>query len=247
MSVHEARRLLIAAGHGATLSAAAPARTGCWAGAGATEQLEHFICERLAERGVRAVHIVERDADGAHKTKSPKRRAAQITAFAHGSAQVLCAGTRAVRLGHNLDAASVAILLGFPWSHEETDQFKKRVHRLTSKLPVTIYSVFPKGSTGERKHNLLGAKSAAADLALDGQLIDVPEEAVDWRKVVKEMQAAGAALGGEDTVEESTLAELWGRAEGPFASLGATPSAPAREPAPVDPDETEQMELFAAA
>jgi len=42
VSVVEARRLLIAAGHGATLAAAATPRPGCWAGAGAEEQLEHL-------------------------------------------------------------------------------------------------------------------------------------------------------------------------------------------------------------
>jgi hypothetical protein len=34
---------LIAAGHGATLAAAATPRQGCWAGAGAEEQLEHVV------------------------------------------------------------------------------------------------------------------------------------------------------------------------------------------------------------
>lgn len=42
MSVREARRRLIAAGHGATLAAAATARPGCYSGAGAAEQLEHL-------------------------------------------------------------------------------------------------------------------------------------------------------------------------------------------------------------
>jgi hypothetical protein len=42
MSVRKARSRLIAAGHGATLAAAATARPGCWAGAGAEEQLEHL-------------------------------------------------------------------------------------------------------------------------------------------------------------------------------------------------------------
>lgn len=100
---------------------------------------------------------------------------------------------------------------------------------------------------GERKHNLLGAKSAAADLALDGQLIDVPEEAVDWRKVVKETQAAGAALAAQDTIEESTLAALWEQAEGPFTALRPEPVGADCELARVDPDETEQLELFAVA
>jgi len=42
MSVIEARRLLVGAGHGATLAAAASPRAGCWAGAGAVEQVEHL-------------------------------------------------------------------------------------------------------------------------------------------------------------------------------------------------------------
>ena len=157
-----------------------------------------------------------------------------------------------MRLGHSLEVASVAIVLGFPWSHEAIDQFVKRVHRLTSPRPVTIYFVFPAGSMGERKHNLLGEKSAAADLALDGQLIDIPEEPIDWRAVIKEMKAAGAELSEQDTVEEPTLRELWDQAEGPYAPLRptlrvvrATEGRP--EPEPVDPDATEQLELFAEA
>ena len=211
-----------------------------------------FICERLRERGVEAVHIVERAGDGSHSTKSPRRRASEIAAFAEGPAQVLCTGVQAMRLGHSLEAASVAIVLGFPWSHEAIDQFVKRVHRLTSARPVTIYFVYPKGSMGERKHSLLGEKGAAADLALDGQLIDVPEEPIDWRAVIKEMKAAGAQLSDEDTVEESTLRELWERAEGPYSPLSGPAGAhlravPGPGPVPTDPELAEQLELFALA
>ena len=210
-----------------------------------------FVCERLRERGVHALHIVKRAADGSYATKNPRRRAAEIAAFADGPAQVLCTGVQAIRLGHSLEAASVAIVLGFPWSHEGIDQFIKRVHRLTSERPVTVYFVYPKGSMGERKHNLLGEKGAASDLALDGQLIDIPEEPLNWRAVVKEMQAAGAELAAEDTVEESTLRELWERAEGPYALLaepvGALRLASAEPPEPLCPEQTEQLELFAEA
>ncbi|HEY5053552.1 MAG TPA: SNF2-related protein [Solirubrobacterales bacterium] len=210
-----------------------------------------FIAERLVERGVRAVHIAERGKDGKFVTKNPRKRAAEVAAFAEGDAQVLCAGVKAMRLGHNLDVASVAIVLGFPESHEALDQFIKRVHRLTSEKPVTIYFVYPKGSMGESKKNLLSEKGAAADLALDGQLIDIPEEPIDWRKVTKEMQAAGAALSEGDCVEESTLEELWLKAEGPYAPvvpvLKLVSSSVDRERRPIDLSEIEQLELFGEA
>jgi hypothetical protein len=45
MSVIEARRLLVAAGHGATLAAATTPRPGCWAGAGAEEQQVEHLAE----------------------------------------------------------------------------------------------------------------------------------------------------------------------------------------------------------
>ena len=212
----------------------------------------HFVSQRLCERGVRAVHIVEETKDGKHRTKNPRKRAAEIAAFVQGDAQVFCSGVQAMKLGHSLEVASVAIVLGFPWSHEAIDQFIKRVHRLTSTKPVTIYFVYPKGSMGERKRHLLGEKGAAADLALDGQLIDIPEEAIDWRKVTREMKAAGASLSADDTVEESTLEALWAKAEGPYAPLApalrVVPSRTDRaEREPLDLAETEQLELFAEA
>jgi len=209
-----------------------------------------FIASRLCERGIRAVHITERARDGSHRTKNPRKRAAEIAAFAQGEAQVLCTGIKAMRLGHNLDVASVAIVLGFPESHEALDQFIKRVHRLTSKRPVTIYFVYPKNSMGEKKKELLSDKGAASDLALDGQLIDVPEEPINWRQVTKEMQEAGVALSAEDTVEEGTVKDLWEAAEGPFEPVGVNlevvqPSD--SHVVPIDPAATEQLDLFADA
>jgi hypothetical protein len=209
-----------------------------------------FIAERLRERGVRAVHIAELGKDGRHKTKNPKKRAAEVAAFVNGPTQVFCTGIKAMRLGHNLDVASVAIVLGFPESYEALDQFIKRVHRLTSKKPVTIYFVYPKYSMGEKKKKLVTNKGAASDLALDGELIDVPEPPIDWRKVLKGMAKAGATLSAESTVEEATVQALWEKAEGPFAHV-APPlrlvHSDGKPPAPLDPDQTEQLDLFSEA
>jgi len=222
-----------------------------------------FLAERLRERGVNALHIVE-EREGRAQTKSPRKRAAEIAAFYEGEAQVLCCGVQAVKLGHNMDVASSVILTGLPWSHEALDQFLARVHRLTSKRPVSVYVCLTKGSIDDRKWQLLSDKGAAADLALDGQLIEKREERVDWSAILREMQAAGVRATGEELAEEDVEA-LWRRAEGGLAPIAAPVPArhlravpaltgPPPPPAPVIPlhalaalDDPEQLELFAEA
>lgn len=190
-----------------------------------------FLAERLGERGVRALHIVEERA-GRAQTKSPRKRAAELQAFTEGDAQVLCAGVNAVKLGHNLDTASAVILDGLPWSHEALDQFLARVHRLTSKRAVSVYVVLTRGSLDERKWDLLVRKGQAADLALDGQLVTEREEPVDWNTVLREMRAAGVTANGEE-LSERDLERLWRRAEGPYRPLEATASVTALPELPV--------------
>jgi hypothetical protein len=176
-----------------------------------------FLAERLRERGVRAVHIVE-ERDGRAQTKNPRRRAAEVYEFVEGDADVLCAGVQAVQLGHNLDAASAVVLTGLPWSFSALSQFEARVHRLTSTRPVSVYVVLTKGSLDERKWELLRKKGAASDLALDGQLVGEQERPIDWNKVLAEMRAAGVRARG-DELDEHDLEALWQRAEGPYAPV----------------------------
>ncbi|MDQ3770066.1 MAG: hypothetical protein M3370_11415, partial [Actinomycetota bacterium] len=181
-----------------------------------------FLAQRLCERGVRAVHIVE-ERQGRAQTKNPAKRADAVAAFIDGDAQVLCAGVQAVKLGHNLDTASSVILTGLPWSFEALDQFIKRVRRLTSRRPVSVYPLLTRGSLDERKWDLLDKKGAASDVALDGQLMARAEEQVDWNRVLREMRAAGVSASG-DELDERDLQALWQRAEGPYRPLG--PPAP---------------------
>ncbi|MCP9491200.1 MAG: SNF2-related protein [Solirubrobacteraceae bacterium MAG38_C4-C5] len=214
-----------------------------------------FLAHHLCQRGVRAVHIVE-ERQGRAQTKNPAKRADAIRAFIDGDAQVLCAGVQAVKLGHNLDTASSVILTGLPWSFEALDQFIKRVRRLTSRRPVSVYPLLTRGSLDERKWDLLDKKGAASDVALDGQLMARAEEQVDWNRVLREMRAAGVSASG-DELDERDLAALWQRAEGPYRPLGPPAEAElglaqrlasphADEPA-VAPDDDGQLALDLAA
>jgi SNF2-related domain/Helicase conserved C-terminal domain len=199
-----------------------------------------WLCERLKEKGVRAGHIVD-ERDGKAATVNPRKRAVVMRDFRHGSLQVLLCGIPAIRLGHNLDTASVVVVDGLVFSYEMFDQFIARAHRLSSKKPVAVYVMLTKGSLDERKWALLSAKAAAADLALDGQLMDEREEPISMEQVLKELQAKGVPLTG-DEIAETELQAAWETA------AKVMPFVPRREPLPpIQPlGETEQLELFAA-
>jgi SNF2 family DNA or RNA helicase len=122
-----------------------------------------FLADELERKGVKAVHVTEEKA-GKTATKTLRKCAREVRAFAEGEAQVLCCGLQAVKLGHNLASASVVIINGLDWSHMILVQFLDRVHRLTSQKPVNVYIVIPKGTIAERKWALLKDKDGAADM-----------------------------------------------------------------------------------
>jgi len=166
-----------------------------------------WLCDRLKEKGVKAGHIVE-ERDGKASTVSPRKRAKVMRDFRHGDLQVLLCGIPAIRLGHNLDTASVVVVDGLVFSYEMFDQFIARAHRLSSKKPVTVYVMLTKGSLDEKKWELLCQKAEAADLALDGQLMDEREEPISLEEVLKELQKQGVPLTGEE-IAEAQLQATW--------------------------------------
>jgi len=181
-----------------------------------------WLCERLKEKGVRAGHIVE-ERNGRPATVNPKKRAQVMRDFRHGALQVLLCGIPAIRLGHNLDTASVVVVDGLVFSYEMFDQLIARAHRLTSKRPVTVYVMLAKGSVDEKKWALLCAKSEAADLALDGQLMDEREDPVSLEEVLKQMQRQGVPVTGEE-IPEADLRASWELAP-KVKPLGTLPTA----------------------
>ncbi len=113
-------------------------------------------------------------------------------------------------------------------------------HRLSSRKPVTVYVMLTKGSLDEKKWALLSAKAAAADLALDGQLMDEREEPISLEQVLKDLQAQGVPLTGEEIAE----ADCHGPGRAPRAPSARAASRPVE---PVKPlGETVQLALFAA-
>lgn len=168
----------------------------------------HWISERLNEKGVKSVHITDEAADGTIKTQSPAKRAKAVSEFTSGNAQVMTAGVKAVKLGHNMDLAQVVIVHGLPDSYMEIDQFVARVHRLTSKQPVSVYVILPKGSLADTKWQLLKDKGGTSDLAFDGELSANQEEEIDWAQVLKDLKKKGVTFDG-DEVDEADVEAAW--------------------------------------
>ena len=157
------------------------------------------------------------------------------------AAFVAC-GIPSIRLGHSLEAASCVIATGLVFSYEMFDQFIARAWRLTSPKEVTVYIALALGSLDQKKWDLLCQKAQAADLALDGQLIDGPEEPISREQVLRELRAQGVAPTG-DEIPEDEIEIAW----------AATPRLRLVEPEPTERSwelkpikAAEQLDLFAA-
>ncbi len=166
-----------------------------------------WLCERLREKGVEAAHIVE-ERSGRTQTMNPRRRAKAIEAFKTGRTQILCCGIPSIRLGHSLEAASCVIANGLVFSYEMFDQFIARAWRLTSPGPVSVYVALTLASLDPRKWELLCQKAKAADLALDGQLVDEPEQPISREEFLRELRKQGVEPTGEE-IAEADIEAAW--------------------------------------
>jgi hypothetical protein len=159
-----------------------------------------FIAEALCEKGVRAEHLL----DSSDNTAGPAKRGEIVHRFQKDKTQVLVAGIKAVRYGHNLDASSAVIVHGLEWDYEAFAQFIARVHRLTSPRTVDVYVIVPTGTLTQRKWDILNQKGDAAALALDGRITERKEERTNERDVVNEFVAAGLPA-GDDGIDEDVI------------------------------------------
>jgi hypothetical protein len=173
----------------------------------------NWLTEKLVEKGVNARSLL--DANG--NTIPPKNRAAVVGEFQSGKVDVLVATIQSIRYGHNLDTGNAAVIHGLPDDYESYDQYIARIHRLTSINPVDVYVIIPgsetnkdRGATITRlKWDTLRQKGDAANLALDGRLIEADELEIDESEVLKTLMEKGVPVNG-DEVPEAEVERLWG-------------------------------------
>ncbi len=141
---------------------------------------------------------------------------------------------------------------GLVFSYEMFDQFIARAWRLTSPGPVSVYVALTLSSLDPKKWELLCQKAKAADLALDGQLVDEPEKPISREEFLRELRKQGVKPTGEE-IAEADIHAAW-EATDALAGLRRHRSARGRgESSPsVDWHEAavgpcEPLDLFAAA
>jgi len=123
---------------------------------------------------------------------------------------------------------------GLVFSYEMFDQFIARAWRLTSPGPVSVYVALTLGSFDPKKWELLCQKAAAADLALDGQLVDEPEEPISREQFLRELQEQGVRPTGDEIAEADIVAAWAATPSLAIAPATSAPIAPATS-APIAP------------
>ncbi|MBA2726505.1 MAG: hypothetical protein H0U53_10985 [Actinobacteria bacterium] len=167
-----------------------------------------WYAERLNEKGVKALHILDDNGN----TADAKKRAKIVYKFQTDDAQVLCAGVKAIRLGHNLDKADAVIINGLDFDYETLDQFVARIHRLTSQNPVDVFVILPtlegQKTITTRIWETLGMKGASAELALDGRLIEKSEQRISEGDMIRDLMKRGFTV-TDEAVDEVSVQESW--------------------------------------
>ena len=115
----------------------------------------------------------------------PELRGRTISDFKKGDFQVLLCSVDTAGIGMNLEHCNRSILYGLPWSFGQFSQAVDRVHRITSKDPVRIYTILLKRSIDETRYYLIGQKNRSAAMAWDGSSSDAMIE-WDYERVIQE-------------------------------------------------------------
>jgi hypothetical protein len=194
------------------------------------------LAARFADAGIK--HLV---LDG--KT-TPEKRGSLIKRFKSREIPILIAGIDSMGEGYSLDNASHLILPSLSWAFDSNTQAVERVHRLTSKKPVTIYCMVTQGTIDERLAAIWQEKGDSSDLALDGRLSTQDRDEIDLgtllRDAVKDFDPKAPSLCELEiaTNWRSTLKPALTAADAIYVA-GASCSSPSREhPAPSTKTET---------
>ncbi len=120
---------------------------------------------------------------------TPEKRGSLIKRFKSKEVPILIAGIDSMGEGYSLDNARHLILPSLSWAFDSNTQAVERVHRLTSKLDVTIYVMVTIGTIDERLCSIWQEKGDSSDLALDGRLITTEREEIDLGTLLRDAVA----------------------------------------------------------
>lgn len=165
------------------------------------------LASRFSDAGVRSLVL-----DG---KLTPAKRGSLIKRFKSKEVPILIAGIDSMGEGYSLDNCRHLILPSLSWAFDSNTQAVERVHRLTSKLDVTIYVMVTQGTIDERLTSAWQEKGDSSDLALDGRLVEFDREEIDLGRLlhdaVKDFDPKAETLDEDEVARhwrDSLLAEL---------------------------------------
>ncbi len=157
-----------------------------------------------------------------------------------GGLPVMLAGTACMSEGFNFPRCTHVVHLDFSLSADHMVQADNRIHRLNSVGPVHSWRILVDGTVDRALEALDGEKQDAAELVLDGHLLNAPVEDVTPSRILAQ---AGAEWEAHATPEQSrttgaTLAQLIASVarqapRWPTAPPASTPGAIPRAARPV--------------
>lgn len=138
---------------------------------------------------------------------SPSKRGQLSKEFKRFKYAVMIGGIQSMGEGHSWDQCSNLIMPSLEWAFDKNRQAEDRVHRLTSKKPVTIYTMVTTNSIDQRLYSLYMEKSDSSHLALDGKLFADRTEEVSLGQLLSEALESFDAKA--ETISELTLEKEW--------------------------------------
>ena len=124
-------------------------------------------------------------------------------------APVISVAIGAGGVGHTLTAARIGIQAEQAWTPGETQQMKKRLHRIGQDRPVDYYITVAEGTIDEHLWQVVTAKQATLDAVLDGRSdqgagddeASVAAE-LTWRLTQQSLSGAQPVAGAVDNIDQ---------------------------------------------
>ena len=114
-----------------------------------------------------------------------KRREARVRFQTDKRVRLLFGSIRCAGVGLTLTAAHTAAFAEIPWSPGDIVQAEKRIHRIGTTLPVSIFYLVAKNTIEERMCRILQRKQKILDAVLDGGEV---EDLNLWDELMKQME-----------------------------------------------------------
>jgi hypothetical protein len=119
---------------------------------------------------------------------------------------IILAGQECMAELHSFHFCNNVILTAYSWAFDKFEQFINRAHRLNSPWPVNVWSVICDGSIDRKLEAGIGEKKDAAELVLDGHLLDETPGEVNLHEL---LHIAETEFKTVQTLDEEDLEKGW--------------------------------------